>query len=401
MMPLWLVWMVVFWQSLTWPQEVVAGDIFTEATVSVAFGSHVDFRVRWLLDTPPREVTLIILPEGQERVIAIPTPQDGHLVYRWDLQGRRLSPFSQATYWYQAVLADGRLAESPHYAFTYEDNRFAWQHLQDGALAISWVEGDLAFGQSLLATLQSALASVQGLFTAPMPGTVRLYVYPDVQSLQSALQMSSTPWLAGHASPEAGVILVAIPPGPDQLAEMERQIPHELVHLMQYQWLGADYRRLPAWLAEGVASLAELYPNPDYQRALERAVREDRLLPMSSLCQSFPRESAGAFLAYAQSASFTRFLHERYGSSGLSRLMLAYKDGLGCVEGVQSALGKPFTALEREWHEEALGLNPGARAWRHLQPYFILALLVMLPVALSLVVRRTRRVETSEQGGKP
>jgi len=401
MTPLWLMWMVLFWQSLLWPQGAVAGDIFTETTVSVVFGSHVDFQARLMLDAPPREATLIILPEGQERVIAVPAQEDGYLVYRWDLQERRLSPFSRVTYWYQAVLANGNLVESPHYAFTYEDNRFTWQSLQDGALTVAWVEGDLAFGQSLLATLQSGLAAVQGLFTAPAPSAVRVYVYPDIQSLQSALQMSSTPWLAGHTTPEAGVILVAIPPGPDQVSEMERQIPHELAHLMQYQWLGMDYRRLPAWLAEGVASLAELYPNPDYQRALERAVREDRLLPLSSLCQSFPRESAGAFLAYAQSASFTRFLHERYGSSGLGRLMLAYKDGLGCAEGVQSALGKPFTALEREWQEEALGLNSGLRAWRHLQPYLILALLVLLPVTLSLVVKYPRRVETSKQGGKP
>lgn len=249
---------------------------------------------------------------------------------------------------------------------------------------MGWVEGDLAFGRAALQAAQNGLKSAQSLLDVEPPSPLQVYLYPDIQSLQSALNLSGTPWLAGHASPETGIVLVAISPGPDQVAEMERQIPHEIAHLLQYRLMGEAYGKLPLWLTEGMASLAELYPNPDYQRALDRAVQEDHLLALSSLCQAFPRESAAAFLAYAQSASFVRYLQERFGRSGLTTLARAYQDGLGCEEGVQAGLGLSLAQLEREWLEDSLGVNPWRRAWRHLWPYVVLGALIMLPVLFSL-----------------
>ena len=95
---------------------------------------------------------------------------------------------------------------------------------------------------------------------------------------------------------------------------MERQIPHEIMHILEYQITGTSYNQIPVWLLEGLASSAELYPNPDYQQVLEKAVDEDSLLPMSVLCQDFPRDLSGALLAYAQSNSFVRFLNQNFGT---------------------------------------------------------------------------------------
>ncbi len=380
----WLIVAVLWWQSLGWPQ--VGGDaLIDQATAKPIFGEQVLFQAHLRLATPPQEVLLLIAPEGQPplTVALTPTP-DGQLTYTWELVGRRLTPFAHVVYWFQAKLASGEVVESSRYQFVYADDRFTWQSLEEPGIQVGWVEGDLAFGQAALQAAQNGLKSAQSLLDVEPPSPLQVYIYPDIQSLQSALNLSGTPWLAGHASPETGIVLVAVSPGPDQVAEMERQIPHEIAHLLQYRLMGEAYGQLPLWLAEGMASLAELYPNPDYQRALDRAVQEDHLLAMPSLCRSFPRESAAAFLAYAQSASFVRYLQARFGRSGLTALVRTYQDGLGCEEGVQAGLGLSLSQLEREWLEDSLGVNPWRRAWRHLWPYVVLGALVMLPVLFSL-----------------
>ena len=380
----WLIVAALWWQSLWWPQ-VTPDPIVEGVSAESKFGEQVTFRAHLRLSIPPQEVILLISPEGQPplAVDLMPT-STGELVYVWKLTGRTLTPFARVTYWFRVKQADGRLVESPRYQFIYHDNRFDWQGLQDGTIQVGWVEGDLAFGQAALLAAQSGLSKAQTLLEAEPPSPLQIYIYPDVQSLQQALSLSQTPWLAGHASPETGIVLVAIPPGPDQVAEMERQIPHEIAHLLQYRLMGEAYAQMPVWLAEGMASLAELYPNPDYQRALERAIQEDRLLPMQSLCRTFPRETAGAFLAYAQSASFVHYLQERFGRSGLTTLTRIYQDGRGCEEGVQAGLGIALIQLEREWQQDVLGVNVWQRAWRHLWPYLVLGVLVTVPVLVSM-----------------
>lgn len=393
----WLVVAVLWWQTLWWPQ-VATDPIVEGVSAEPRFGEQVIFQAHLRLSVPPHEVVLLISPEGQPPLTVNLTPTAaGQLVYTWNLSGRALTPFSRITYWFQVRRDDGQVVESARYQFIYRDDRFEWQKLQDGIIQVEWVEGDLAFGRAALLAAQNGLSKAQSLLEAEPPAPLQIYVYPDIQSLQEALSLSQTPWLAGHASPKTGIVLVAIPPGPDQVAEMERQIPHEIAHLLQYRLMGEAYEQLPVWLAEGVASLAELYPNPDYQRALERALREDRLLPMQSLCRAFPRETAGAFLAYAQSASFVRYLQERFGRSGLTALTRVYQDGRGCEEGVQAGLGIPLMQLEREWQQDVLGVNVWQRAWRHLWPYLVLGVLITLPVLISAFLVHPHRSHLPRQ----
>jgi ABC-type uncharacterized transport system permease subunit len=143
-----------------------------------------------------------------------------------------------------------------------------------------------------------------------------------------------------------------------------------------------------------MASLAELYPNPEYERVLQKAIDNKSLLPMEALCPAFPREASGAFLSYAQSASFVRFIHQNYGTSGLKNLMLHYQDGLGCSEGAQAALGSSLQQLENRWHMEALKINVQVLALQNLAPYILILLLVTVPPAAAALFTRKKAVKS-------
>ena len=256
---------------------------------------------------------------------------------------------------------------------------------------IFWYEGDLTFGQEVLNTAQEGMLKFQNILPAPRPTDVQVYVYANAAELQTALRLSGQTgsWIAGHADPDLGVVIVTIPPGPAQTYEIKRQIPHEVAHVTLYQWLGEDYYNLPQWLREGLPSMAELFPNPDYALLLENAYENESLLLMNSLCESFPLEASNFLLAYAQSTDFTWFLYENYGSSGLEALTRAYADGLSCEQGAQQVFEKSLTELEREWRKQAFGENPLLSVLIELLPWLaLLGIVLLAPLLLMFGGRR-------------
>jgi hypothetical protein len=175
--------------------------------------------------------------------------------------------------------------------------------------------------------------------------------------------------------------MISIPSGPERNLELRRQIPHEIMHILQYQVMGKSYTQQPAWLVEGMASLAEVYEDPEYRTVL-KSLGPEQVLSFHSMCISFPREAASAYQAYAQSESFVSFVQQKFGKSGLTKLVDTYKNGVGCDEGVSYALGVSLNQLQSRWEQEVLGINGRALAFSNLLPYILLSLFILVPAGL-------------------
>jgi hypothetical protein len=226
---------------------------------------------------------------------------------------------------------------------------------------------------------------------------IHIYIYSNVQDLGDTLMLGGREWAGGHAHADLGVVLVAVAPGANQFTEMDTLIPHELTHVMLYRALGDKYTKQPVWLIEGIASMVELYPNPDYARALEIASVNHTLIPFLDLCASFPADSGSAFLAYAQSQSFVTYIHDSFGISGLSRLISTYGDGFDCDLGITKALGSSLNQLDVRWRENVLGQNQTGAALRNLLPFLLLLVLVLIvPIWGAIDVMRQRRKHAAQ-----
>jgi len=384
----WLLMLIILANNLLPAQP---GQVsITDLGVSYVFGEHMSFQARILSIDPIQDVFLFVQPEEQDSVAEKMTLSGpGELSYTYDLHQNPLPPFSKITYWYRVVLTDGTQEDSGKTVFAYEDNHFTWQQLEQDGFQVNWVDGDQVFGQTALNTAKAGLESAHKFLPGNPPSPLRIFIYPTSADLQTALQASQVSWIAGHASPKLGIIMVTITPGAEQRMDMEREIPHEIMHMVESQAAGDGYARLPTWLTEGTASLAELYPNPDFQRSLSKAAETGNLIPLNLLCNGFSHEASSAFLSYAESISFVQFLSDRFGSSGLQTLVHKYQDGLGCSEGVQAAFGVSFDQLEARWKQEVLGINAQVLAWKNLSPYLLLSLLIFLPpIGLGLWNRR-------------
>ena len=302
---------------------------------------------------------------------------NGASVFIFDTKQNSLRPFTTIQWMIEMTLADGSQARSQTALIRYDDDRFDWKQQELNGLRVHWYDGDEDFGLAALNAGQAGLQKIAEFFPPDLSSPVDIFIYANESDLRGTLYGGGEVWVAGHADSAAGILMVTIEAGVEQNIQMERRIPHELMHVILYRQVGEGYKNIPAWLREGMAALAEVYPDPEYDRFLQDAAARDALIPMLDLCASFSPNSDSAFLAYAQSRSFTNYLRGGFGTDGLLRLANAYANGMDCERGPQQAFGVSFGKLERDWRVNVLGENSFMSAFGDIAPYLALLCLVM------------------------
>jgi hypothetical protein len=368
--------------------------------VTYTFGDKIIFQATIQSDIPISDTFIFFQAENDAtRTGQVNIDSKGNLTFAFDARQQAIRPFARIYYWFHGTLTNGEKFSSPSFWFDYIDNRFVWQNVEDAVFRVRWYQGDLALGQNALNVAHSGLENIQTLLPLVPPIPLDIYIYSDANDLQSVLQIDSQSTILGHASPDLGVVMVTIPPGPEQNLEMERQIPHEMAHIMIYQATGVGYSKLPVWLNEGVASLSELYPNPDYQRLLINTQKENKLFPISSLCQSFPKNFSETYLAYAQSASFTRFLHQKYGTSKLQTLLNNYSQGMDCENGIKEVYSLTLNELDEQWQGQLSNQSIKEDFSTNIIPYLILLVgITIFPLGIVLVNSSIQKKKKSGSG---
>jgi hypothetical protein len=303
---------------------------------------------------------------------------DGTLSGQEDLASLNLQPFSRVYYWFKLTFTDNTSHTSAAYWFDYSDNRFTWQSNHSKWFSIYWVTGNPDFGNELQNIALSGLKNATQILPVPPNLPISVYVYPDAQSLP-ATASSEPAWIAGETLPQVNVILVSASTDVNSSQELTRQIPHEIVHILEYQLTQQNYAASPAWLLEGLATNAENSPNPDYARVLQKAFTTKSLIPMNQLCFSFSPDAGEASLAYAQSASFVSYLTSTYSTDKVEQLLTYSGNGMDCSQLVKTVLGISLETADQNWQQSTF--TTAAREngiFSYWWPYLILVLLLLV-----------------------
>jgi hypothetical protein len=364
--------------------------------VDYTFGGQVGFSVTLPPDQAVESVQVLFRNLGDAETLSGQMALNGsQATYIHDLIDQPLRPFSTVEYWFVITPPEGAPVTTEVNTFQYVDNRLQWQTVEDEQFRVHWYEGETSFGQSVLEAARAGAERAQSLMPVGVVEPIDIYVYASGKELQSTLRLGGLNWVAGHADPDLNLMLVSLPPGPDQNRETERQIPHELMHILLYQAVSTGYQNLPTWFKEGLASANELRPNPDYFLILESAIEDDALISLAQLCESFPKDSS-VYLAYAESDSFVRYLHQEYGAGGLGELLQSYAGGASCELGSVTALGLPLERLESEWRRQELGEYALLSALMNMLPWLLVMGIVIL-VPLSMVLVNLRKKSTRKE----
>jgi hypothetical protein len=380
------------------PAQAQSGIELENVGASYRFGEQITF-VATVKTAVPIQSAAIVISDAAQRVNRVETlvlQADGRTEFQLDTRQTVLRPFTQVQWMYQFTLSDGSVVQSQSFFVRYADNRFDWQSLESGTLRVHWYQGDANFGQAILNAAQAGLGSVSQWMAVDLAQPIEVFIYANTEDLRGTLALGGENWVAGHADPALGVLMVVIEPGAQQGILLEQRIPHELMHVMMYRAVGPGYHNIPVWLREGMATLAEMYPNADYERVLADAAAGNRLLSFRDLCVSFPADAGQAFLAYAEARSFTNYLYRTYGSTGLLSLIASYASGVDCERGPERAFGTSLSSLEMNWRSSVLGQNTLLPALQNISPYLLLLCLILIIPLIVIVITLRKKGSQNE-----
>ncbi len=370
------------------------GITLSGLTATYAFAQSITFSVQADSAAPIQQATLFFQAGGappiKQAAAAFTAANQVTLTAKIDLTQIKPPAFSTISYWWEVDDRSGQHIQSAPQSIAYIDNRFNWQDFTSGSIRVHWVQGDSGFGASAASIAQAALPKIQQQLGARPPAPIDIYIYSSTQQLRSAVELAGQTWLGGLAQPEFGVVMIAIPDDETTLINLRRDVPHELTHLLVFVATTPNYRSVPRWLDEGLASLNEAEPNPAQAVALQNAFDANQLIPIESLCGAFPGDAAAAVIAYAESRGLVQQIVNDYGSAGLQALLAAYRDGATCDAGVERGLNDSLASLELKW-KATLAPNSGATSIvTSVLPWLLLIAVIVLPL-IALVPRRGDR----------
>jgi hypothetical protein len=90
---------------------------------------------------------------------------------------------------------------------------------------------------------------------------------------------------------------------------------------------------------------------PEFTTYLSRAIAEDSLISVQSLCSPFSAYSDEARLSYAQSYSLVEFLISSYGRGKMLELLNIFRQGSGYDEALESVYGFDMDGLDSLWQD--------------------------------------------------
>ncbi len=205
--------------------------------------------------------------------------------------------------------------------------------------------------EELDARLQKRLPELSSDLGVGVPETITvLLLSPNREEAFFGGRADIPTWLQGLAIPERSLVVVRLRrTGSYPYKDVGSVAEHEMVHLLLFQGAAPHAHRLPRWFHEGTAMLLAREWRFGDRWNLFSAAMGARLLPLSAIDRSFPRDTNGAHAAYAEAFSFVRYLVREHGEPLLSGLLKGVREGATLEAAYQTLTGSTLAAAERRW----------------------------------------------------
>jgi peptidase MA superfamily protein len=180
---------------------------------------------------------------------------------------------------------------------------------------------------------------------------IRVARGPDQMASLAPVGRPPYDYAAAMAYPSVHLVLLSMQaPGTWEATDLTELLKHELAHLALDEAVAG--RHVPLWFNEGLAMYESGEGRWQRWETLSYAALGDRLLPLSDLDKSFPRDTSGVSLAYAESADVVRFLARDADRARFGSLVQRVRAGVTFNRALEDAYSTDVRKLEYEWRED-------------------------------------------------
>ena len=342
--------------GLAAPAALAADVSFGTPSATATFGTGVTFvQPVNVSGTIARAELLITFPAALGPLVhEVPVPSGSGAVtlrYVFLQADASLFPNTKLTARWRITSVSGPAAIGPAVTVTYADTTKQWKTLEGALIRLHWYSGSAAFAQQALALGEQGVQKAADLLGVTETVPIDFFVYDDEQSFCLALLSGSTCNFAGRAIVSNRTMFGLIGSNQANSAEVARVIPHELTHLVFDTATRNPYHSPADWLNEGLAVYLTEGVAPYLRSALDDAMANGKLLPLTAFAIAFPpQELYDRFLlAYGESVSAVDYFVRTYGKARLASLIRSYAAGRTDDEAFSAAIGLDVPGFEAAW----------------------------------------------------
>jgi len=273
----------------------------------------------------------------------------------WDMRQSGSEP-PGANIWWQWRVTDSHGGEQlvGRQEIRWLDSVHAWRETSTDSITAHWYEGELDYGEDMLASAVGSIQQIDELIDLKPDGMIHLYLYGSYEDLQDAV-LYEAGWTGGVSYGEHNIIILGIPSGDEEWGKTA--IAHELMHNVVDRFTFSCLVRIPSWIQEGLAMVSEGGPGEDGMAVLQRAIDRNTIFPLRSLGGGFPEDSDQARLAYYQSYSVVDFLIRKGDAPRVRSLLASMGDGTTADDALRDLYGFNVDGLDAAWRE-SVGAEP-------------------------------------------
>jgi len=322
------------------------------------FADHLTFRLVVESDAPIVETTLRYQRESSVLTTKVEVPitagKHVEVEYVRSLKRGEIPPGTALIYSWTIADESGKEYSTEPITFVYEDDRFDWQILRADGITLYWYE-DESNARTLLTAGTDALHRLQDEVGITLEKSIKIFTYQTSSDMQPAVAARSEGY-------DARVVTLGMAISDDTMLllgshrDAKLTIAHELSHLVVGLATKNPYADLPRWLDEGLAMYAEGELPAGNQSALERAIREDRLISVRSL-SGYTGDPELVDLYYGEVYSLADYLIDTYGKEKMTGLLAVFREGTRPEDALRQVYDFGLDELDSHWRA-SLGLGP-------------------------------------------
>ena len=264
---------------------------------------------------------------------------------------RYIPPGTEISYSFAIADSAGNRLETPVQTFVYHDTRFEWSEISRSPVTLSYYGDSKSRAQDILDTIVDTLNHLSPILGAEnVDELIRVTMYDRWSEMRGALMPSSVARdnnliTEGQAFNKVGTLLVL-----GGSSSALGTASHEVTHIVVHRAGEGVYGTVPPWLHEGLAEYGNVAPGSSYDRALDNAIRNDDLLPITFM-GSLPGKAQDVLLFYGQARDMVRMMIDMYGIDKMRELLAVLKSGRNMNDALGEVYGFDRLGLENLWRD--------------------------------------------------